>query len=63
MKRYMLFAGYKHFPSGGFDDFKGSFDTLPLAQTACTDGVLEERWNWWHIIDITTGDCVAVSAF
>lgn len=31
MKRYWLFGGIQYYPSGGFEDFKKSYDTLDRA--------------------------------
>jgi hypothetical protein len=54
IKRFVLFAGHNYYPNGGWDDFQGSFDTLEDAesfnQTISSD--------WWHIIDLTTGEDV-----
>lgn len=30
-KRYLLFVFYDYYPSGGWDDFAGSFDTIENA--------------------------------
>lgn len=48
MKRYLLFAGYGYYPSGGWDDWIGDFDTVEEAQAA------ERRGDWYHIIDTET---------
>lgn len=52
MKRFALFACDQYYPCGGWDDFKGSFDSVhdaltELATTSC---------DWWHIIDLTSGE-------
>lgn len=45
-KKYLLFAGEYYYPSGGFNDFKGSFDTMEDAQSNIQD------WHdWYHIVD------------
>ncbi len=61
MKRYMAFGGSTYYPSGGWGDFKGSFDALEEA-VACAkeyrfDGVGEE--DWWQVVDIETQAVVA----
>ena len=55
MKRYLVFAGEIYYPSGGWSDFEGAFDTLKdavLCARAC-------RCDWWHIVDIETGQKIA----
>jgi len=46
MKRYMLFAGDHYYPSGGMNDFKGTFDTVLEAVMRIGDN------DWWHVYDI-----------
>lgn len=52
MKRYLLFAGSLYYPSGGWDDFIASFDTVDeCVARAKTDPY---SMDWWHILDTTT---------
>jgi hypothetical protein len=51
MKRYLLFTGNQYYPSGGWSDFKGSFDTVEEA-------LIETRGDWWHIVDSEIGTVV-----
>jgi hypothetical protein len=61
MKRFLLFGGDHHYPSGGWHDFRGDFGRIEEA----TDFANEldkygcRRWDWWHVIDTDTGDEVA----
>ena len=32
MKRYLLFAGHRFYPAGGFDDFYGDFNSVDEAK-------------------------------
>ena len=48
MKRFLLFSGWNYYPSGGVDDFNGSFDTKEEAIRAA--GKLEV-WDWAQIYD------------
>ena len=48
MKRYLLFTGEYYYPSGGWRDFRDSFDTVEEALT-------QSRGDWWHIVDSETG--------
>jgi len=57
MKRYGLFAGEKYYPSGGWYDLLGTFDTIPEALSAPRKFV-----DWWHVIDFTLGVIVAEGA-
>lgn len=54
LKRYLLFCMYNYYPTGGWNDFSDSFDTLELAVEAgkCSYG------DWWHVVDIEVGDIV-----
>jgi hypothetical protein len=52
--RYLLFAGYNYYPSGGWDDFVGSYSDLMTALGAAAN----LRQDWWHIVDIVTMDIV-----
>lgn len=57
MKRYLLFQGVLYYPSGGWSDFQGSFDTAEEAlEHLKTIHNLGE--NWWQIVDSTTGTIV-----
>jgi len=52
MNRYALFGNYIYYPSGGWSDFRGSFDTVNEAEA-------EARTEWFEIVDLTTGDVVS----
>ena len=55
MKRYLLFFGEKYYPSGGWKDFGGGYDSVNDAITAYAqlDG------DWAHVIDtqLESDDC------
>lgn len=51
MKRYALFAGHNYYPCGGWDDFKGSFDTPEEALALYKTG----NHEWGHIVDLLLG--------
>ena len=53
MKRYLLFAGDIYYPSGGWDDFKDSFDGVAEAIAALGAG--DRRYAWFHVVDSQTG--------
>lgn len=55
IKRYMIFAGVRIIPSGGFKDFIGSEDNYISALK-----ILKRinTYDWGHIIDIETGETV-----
>ena len=52
-KRYWLFAGFDDCPLGGWDDFRGRFDTI---EEAASEGA--RYADWWHVVDVKT--CVIV---
>lgn len=58
MKRYLLFAGKKYYPKGGFNDYQATSDSIK----ALKDYYLEQNekqikeggdnyFSWGHIID------------
>ena len=51
MKRYLLFAYDEYYPSGGWYDFRGSFDSIEEAKKFC------DRVNrdWAEIVDSQEG--------
>lgn len=52
MYRFILFRGDRWYPSGGWRDFgSSSDDPTELLQT-----VLNEKSDWWHIVDLETGN-------
>jgi len=62
MKRFLLFYGDIHYPSGGMKDFVGDYDTKEDALNAITETVNtdksyydteEKKWenSWAHIYD------------
>lgn len=67
MKRYLLFAGDRFYPYGGWKDFISSYDTIDEAKAALDDPLTRHSYggyplgtyDWWHVIDNTTGKEVA----
>lgn len=52
--KYLLFAGSHYYPNGGWEDFKGDFDSVEAAQ-AQVPPLLESigaGYAWWHIVDV-----------
>jgi hypothetical protein len=63
MKRFLLFAGDQYYPSGGWQDFKKSFDTALEAVRAAAGSTKEvdlktRSWEWWQVVDLKTGKMV-----
>ena len=52
MKRYLLFAGDKMYPAGGWNDFIGSYDTQAEAVKMIEENTIG-LYEWHHIIDTT----------
>ena len=59
MKRYLVFYGYDYYPSGGMNDFIGSFDhiiecELSILKEHKKDGNDVDDWEyrWKQIYDI-----------
>jgi hypothetical protein len=58
MKRYLVFSGQTYYPSGGWEDFIGSFDTPEEAEAArriAHDPKPGYPWDHWsEIVDRDT---------
>lgn len=54
-KRYWLFAGNDYYATGGMHDFRDSFDSVQEAEASAKKLECEE---WFHVVDITTGQIV-----
>ncbi len=55
MKRYLLFKFDQYYPSGGWKDFKGAFDTIKEAKDIKT-----YSYEFFQIVDSDNG-CVVES--
>ena len=58
MKRYFLFWGDDYYPSGGWDDFGGDFDTVAEAEEMFKADCSKRSRQWYHIVDTETMDKV-----
>ena len=60
MKRYLVFAGFNYYPSGGWDDFVDAFSTLEEAQASAIScqsrGESGGSFDWVQIVDCETRD-------
>lgn len=54
MKRFLLFSGDCYYPGGGWEDFIAAFDTEEAAREYAVAASKKDRWDWWHIVDMTT---------
>lgn len=61
IKRFMLFAYDAFYPSGGWSDFHGSFDTLDEAVAAWVALHQERLLDYYQIVDLHTGEEIEVS--
>jgi len=52
VKPFVLFKGSNYYPSGGWDDNEGSFDTLEEAVAAAMP---VEYLEWAHVVDVRSG--------
>lgn len=48
MDRYILFAGDRYYPRGGWNDCCGTYTTLLDA----VKGAAQAKADWWHIVDL-----------
>lgn len=56
MNRYLLFAGARYYPSGGFRDYVGSFDTIEDAESHGSNEHF--GYDWWQVVDLMDGGIV-----
>ena len=49
VKNFILFGGDRYYPSGGWEDYVNSYETLEEARMYAKD-----RYDWWHVLDLTT---------
>lgn len=65
LKRFLVFAGKFYYPYGGFRDLRSSHDDMQEALEAAREAehthVMDERADWWHVVDASTGKIVADS--
>jgi hypothetical protein len=52
--RYALFAGDQYYPSGGWEDFIGAYDSIEAAR----ERAQRERYEWFHIVDLASAQIV-----
>jgi hypothetical protein len=50
--KYLLFAGDKYYPSGGWHDCRGAFESILAAMKAAVEG----QYDWWHVVELQHGD-------
>jgi hypothetical protein len=50
--RYLVFGCTKYYPLGGWDDFRGSFNTLEDAEEFAEES--KNKWDWIQIVDLYT---------
>jgi hypothetical protein len=57
IKRFVWMAGAQYYASGGFHDYRGSFDTMEEAKAMEAKWIEEngKEYNWSHICDTQTG--------
>jgi hypothetical protein len=58
MKQFLLFACSQYYPSGGWNDLKGDFETLDEAKEEWNKYAKEKVYDWGHIVDLKTGEMV-----
>jgi hypothetical protein len=56
VKRFVWMAGHTYYASGGFHDYRGSFDTKEEAEAAQSEWLKDKDYVWSHIGDLKTGE-------
>ena len=57
MQRYLLFMGSNYYPSGGWEDFVGSFPSVEGALVYALEGHGHSR-DWFQVVDLISGEIV-----
>lgn len=55
IKRFVWMAGHTYYASGGFKDYRGSFDTKEEAEALQKVWLEDSEYKWSHICDLETG--------
>jgi hypothetical protein len=53
MNNFLLFAGDHHYDGSGWQQYKGNFETLELAEQAYKDNERNQMYQWGQIVDLT----------
>jgi len=54
LSKFLVFCGDNYYPSGGWEEFKGSFGTLEDA----INFLLDLNYNWYHIVNLESESIV-----
>ena len=54
MRNFLLFAGDRYYPRGGFEDFEDSFNSLEEAK----DYAIKRARGWFHVYDLEKREIV-----
>lgn len=54
MKRFLLFAGVKESYGGGWQNFKGDFDSAQEARREGDRISIRKKCDWMHVVDTET---------
>lgn len=49
LKRFLLFGGMRYYPGKGWEDFRGSFDSVEEARFATFQ--VGNEVNWYQVVD------------
>jgi len=55
MRKYLLFYGHDYYPSGGINDFEGSFDSIKEAKSNKIDS--DDYWSHIVLLDDMSKVC------
>lgn len=61
LQRFLLFAGTKYYPNGGWEDFQSAFEEQQAAVDEGHRLVDETYMSWWHVVD-TLGATISRSS-
>lgn len=61
MFRYLLFAGDRYYPEGGWKDYQRGFDSqreaIKVGDTGLRTGD-KQGWEWYQVVDLENGGVI-----
>ena len=59
-KYFLLFAGKKYYPEGGWNEFIGNFSSIEEAKKGLVKESNSDEYLWSHIVDLLTSEIVLI---
>lgn len=50
MAEFLVFCGNEYYPNGGWNDYKGGFDSIEEAIEFCEKIMKDEHFDWGQVV-------------